>query len=341
LHANDFLQLAQQAGSEAKARATRLLERHLADSGNFAPGHSLVDRPWRHGEYGADETGVVAAVVDHQPVRAGIGWMEQVLARVSELALDTVANANLVLGMLAFGHGDYARAAPALRAASAIFTNGSAIGGEPPRRRFLRGSSLLPLTQPQGRQSSPRPSPSSASCKTRGESALGCSPSAEHCLLSGQYAQAASVLEDSARIARANELEVFHSNALVNLGLAYLELDRLREAASALCEALNTGTTKDNRETIARSLEGLAAPLYPQTSPGLARPCSVQPKVFDTPSAPRLGRRPDSSNRTLQSLRAALGDEHTQQLIQETAALPVNRLLNYDELTTSAPLNAR
>src|SRR5688500_6523743 len=63
----------------------------------------------------------------------------------------------------------------------------------------------------------------------------------------------------SLRHARVVNAEVFLSNALINLGLAHLRLGDPESARARLREAIQHAAVPDNRESLARALDALAA----------------------------------------------------------------------------------
>jgi tetratricopeptide (TPR) repeat protein len=78
-------------------------------------------------------------------------------------------------------------------------------------------------------------------------------------LLHHRYREAIPYLEESLQHARAVNAEVFLSNALINLGLAHLDLGDLESARARLRESVQHAAVPDNRESLARALDALAA----------------------------------------------------------------------------------
>jgi tetratricopeptide (TPR) repeat protein len=78
-------------------------------------------------------------------------------------------------------------------------------------------------------------------------------------LLHHRYRDAIPHLEESIPLARAVRAEVFLSNALINLGLAHLDLGDLESARARLRESVQHAAVPDNRESLARALDALAA----------------------------------------------------------------------------------
>ena len=74
-----------------------------------------------------------------------------------------------------------------------------------------------------------------------------------------RYADAIPHLEEALEHARAVKAEVFLSNALINLGWVYHWLGDLEAARAQLREAAKHAAVPDNRESLGRALEALAA----------------------------------------------------------------------------------
>jgi tetratricopeptide (TPR) repeat protein len=74
-----------------------------------------------------------------------------------------------------------------------------------------------------------------------------------------RYADAIPHLEESLQHARATKAEVFLSNALINLGWVYHWLGDVEAARARLREAVKHAAVPDNRESLSRALEAMAA----------------------------------------------------------------------------------
>jgi tetratricopeptide (TPR) repeat protein len=78
-------------------------------------------------------------------------------------------------------------------------------------------------------------------------------------LLHHRYVDAVPHLEESVELARAVKAKVFVSNALINLGLVQLQLGDLESARQRLRESVKHAAMPDNRVSLARALDALAA----------------------------------------------------------------------------------
>ncbi|WP_158580060.1 ATP-binding protein [Geodermatophilus marinus] len=233
--AGDFV--ADAANFDAAMRT--LLDRDRAAAA--ALGRSLWQFWWLHGLF-----------------RRGIGWMDELSARGSELAAPVQADASLVLGMLTFGLGDGGRALPALRTAVELYRGlgdrhssalaqiplGLLVAGTDPGA----GQELLASAVAAFRQLDEPWGLAFALLSLGGAK-----------LFRDEPEEAVPLLEESVALARRTGTEVFLGNALVNLGLALTERGDLDGAARVLREAFGHGRGVGSRETAARALEGLAS----------------------------------------------------------------------------------
>jgi hypothetical protein len=190
--------------------------------------------------------------------QSGIGWMDEVLTAGSTLTTEERAHAALVLGMLAFGHGDYHTAEPALGtavalheqlgdrhgAATASVALGLIIAATAPDagEAMLRTAtaSFRDLRGPVGpgfRAALPRRGASTSRAVRRSRTATdrkrGGSPLRRRSSLHQQRPDQPRMGTDETREDRA--------------------------AATALREALELAAATDERESIARALDALAA----------------------------------------------------------------------------------
>jgi tetratricopeptide (TPR) repeat protein len=85
-----------------------------------------------------------------------------------------------------------------------------------------------------------------------------------------RYAAAIPHLEESLQHARAIKAEVFLSNALINLGWVYDRLGDVEAARARLREAVRHAAVPDNRESLGRALEAMAAVSVTAGDPELA-----------------------------------------------------------------------
>jgi predicted ATPase len=328
-HAEFFLRFALQVEPEARERWTlRLHQRYLADSANLgAAMRRLIDQ----GDHGrAAEMGLSLWHFwwTHSLFRPGIGWMEAVLAHGTGLTAEERARANLVLGMLAFGYGDYDRATAALRTALDMHDQ---LGD---RRGVATASIPLGLI-------------TAATEHETGEAMLADAVTAFRelrdpwgltfalfslggaLLFRDRFEDAVPLLEESVEAARAANTPLFLGNALVNLGWAYAGLGELDAAVSALHESLEHATAMDNRETTARSLEALAAVALAAGSPDRgALLFGAAEGVRRSIGASVWGADRASHDRTRDALRTQLGDGHASNRIEAGTRLPLDDVLN-------------
>ena len=192
-------------------------------------------------------------------------------ALVDETALSAAerAHARLGLGMLAFGQGDYERAAPALETAIELYTR---LGDVRHMATALvplgviravwdpnGGEDLLAQAADTFRELDDQWGLAFASLNLGG--AL---------LQHHRYADAIPHLEESLQHAREVKAEVFLSNALINLGWVHHWLGDLEAARARLREAVKHAAVPDNRESLGRALEALAAVAVTAGDPELA-----------------------------------------------------------------------
>jgi tetratricopeptide (TPR) repeat protein len=181
-------------------------------------------------------------------------------ALVDETVLDPAerAHAHLGLGMLAFGQGDYERAAPALETAIDLYgqlgdfrhaaTGMVPLGVIQAVWDAKGGEDLLAHAVDTFRELDDAWGVAFASLNLGG--AL---------LLHQRYADAVPHLEEAIQRAGEVKAEVFLSNALINLGWVHHGLGDLEAAKGRLREAVKHAAVPDNRESLGRALEALAA----------------------------------------------------------------------------------
>jgi predicted ATPase len=192
-------------------------------------------------------------------------------ALVDETALSAAerAHARLGLGMLAFGQGDYERAAPALETAIELYSRLGDVRHMATAMVPLGviqavwdpngGEDLLAQAVNTFRELDDQWGLAFASLSLGG--AL---------LQHHRYADAIPHLEESLQHARAVKAEVFLSNALINLGWVHHWLGDVEAARAALREAVKHAAVPDNRESLGRALEALAAVSVTAGDPELA-----------------------------------------------------------------------
>jgi predicted ATPase len=192
-------------------------------------------------------------------------------ALVDETALNPVerAHARLGLGMLAFGQGDYERAAPALETAIDLYTQ---LGDD----RHV-ATALVPLGviravwDPNGGEDLlARAAGTFRELDDQWGLAFASLNLGGALLLHHRYAEAIPHLEECIPLARAVKAEVFLSNALINLGWVHHHLGDVESARAWLREAVKHAAVPDNRESLGRALEALAAVDVSAGDPALA-----------------------------------------------------------------------
>jgi tetratricopeptide (TPR) repeat protein len=259
--------------------------------------------------------------------------VQQALVDESSLSDAERAHARLGLGMLAFGQGDYDRAVPALETAIDLYTQLGDVGHVATALVPLGviravwdpngGEDLLAQAVDTFRELDDQWGLAFASLNLGG--AL---------LQHHRYAEAIPHLEESLEHARAVKAEVFLSNALINLGWVYHWLGDLEAARAQLREAAKHAAVPDNRESLGRALEALAAVDVAAGHPELAATLfgaadgvrrSIGAGVWMTDRV--------SHEQTEAQLRTQLGETAYATAIDRGRSLTVDQLL---ELTTSA-----
>jgi predicted ATPase len=195
--------------------------------------------------------------------------VQQALLDETALSAAERAHAHLGLGMLAFGQGDYERAAPALATAIDLYNELGDVRHKATAMVPLGviqalwdpngGEDLLARAADTFRELDDQWGLAFASLNLGG--AL-----LEH----HRYTEAIPHLEESLQHARAVKAEVFLSNALINLGWVYHWLGNIEAARERLREAVKHAAVPDNRESLGRALEALAAVSVTAGDPKLA-----------------------------------------------------------------------
>jgi predicted ATPase len=199
----------------------------------------------------------------------GVEVVQQALVDETALSAAERAHARLALGLLSFGQGDYGRAAPALETAIDLY---SQLGD----RRHV-ATALVPLglihafRDPNGGEDQLA---QAADVFRELDDEWGLAFASMNLggalLLHHRYRAAIPHLEESIPLARAVRAEVFLSNALINLGLAHFDLGDLESARERLRESVQHAAVPDNRESLARALDALAAVAETTDNPELA-----------------------------------------------------------------------
>lgn len=230
---------------------------------------------------------------------------------------------DFVMGMLAFGQGDFERSSEALNAARVRFEDigdvrGASMAwisigvvdgvlgrGDREGLMFKAVSHLRSMSDDWG-----------AAFALFGLGRL--------LLLKGREHQAVPLLEESVARARAAGSETLLAMALVNLGWSILSIPDVPRAKAAIAESLEQAGKMGNLDSMARALEGLAAVALADGDPrrgldlfgaaeALRRSTGVGVWVPDVPTHGTLAA----------ALRDALGDQVYEQGFESTASLPV------------------
>jgi predicted ATPase len=195
--------------------------------------------------------------------------VQQALDDERSLSAAERAHARLGLGMLAFGQGDYERAAPALETAIDLYTQ---LGDT----RHM-ATALVPLGVIQavwdpkgGEDLLARAADTFRELDDQWGLAFASLNLGGALLLHHRYADAIPHLEESLVHARAVKADVFLSNALINLGWVHHWLGDVEAARARLREAVKHAAVPDNRESLGRALEALAAVTVTAGDPELA-----------------------------------------------------------------------
>jgi predicted ATPase len=253
--------------------------------------------------------------------------MERALGPGLALTDDNRANVRLVLGMMAFGRGDYDRAAAALQPAYDWFVehgdeHGAATASVP----------LGVITAARGRGGGEDALHRAVDAFRRLEDRWGLlfSLLALGSVLVAAHHERAAIapLDEGARIARQIRDDVLLSNALISLGQANLGRGEVSAAGRQLSEALERAVTFGSRETIARALDALAA-LAEQTGDANrgATLFGAAAGLRGALGADVWGIDRTSHDETAQRLRSRLGDGPYDQLVGRGAALALDEVV--------------
>ena len=202
-------------------------------------------------------------------LRESVEVVQQALMDETALSAAERAHARLALGMLAFGQGDYERAAPALETAIQLYT--------PLGDVRHTAMALVPLgviravwDQNGGEDLLAKAADSFRELDDQWGLAFASLNLGGALLLHHQYADAIPHLEESLEHAREVKADVFQSNALINLGWVHYWLGDVEAARARLREAVKHAAVPDDRESLGRALEALAAVAVTAGNPELA-----------------------------------------------------------------------
>jgi len=188
----------------------------------------------------------------------GIQMMKKVLRDERTLSAVERAHVRTGLGMLAFGQGDYEQAGTALATAVDIYTE---LGDT---RRVETASVPLGVIRavrdPEGGEGLlARAVTIFRQLDDPWGLAFSLLSLGGALLLHHKYADAVPYLGESVRLARAMKADIFLSNALINLGLVHHRLGDLESARARLLESVEHASAVDDRQSLARALDALAA----------------------------------------------------------------------------------
>jgi tetratricopeptide (TPR) repeat protein len=188
----------------------------------------------------------------------GVEAAQQALVDETLLSPAERADACLALGMLAFGQGEYERVTPALATAIDLYTQ---LGDA---QHAATASVPLGVIQALGDPDGGEDLLESAADTFRNlDDQWGLAFASLNLggalLLHDRYADAIPHLEETIQHARAVKADVFMSNALINLGWIHHWLGDLESARRRLREAVKHAAVPDNRVSLARALDALAA----------------------------------------------------------------------------------
>jgi tetratricopeptide (TPR) repeat protein len=257
--------------------------------------------------------------------------MEQTLLDESALTGQHCADARLVLGVLAFGRGDYERAVPTLERAMELYDqlgdgHGLAKASIPlgvidAVRYPDRGEDLLERAVEKFRVFDDGWDLAFALFSLGG--AL---------LLHDRDAEAVAPLQESVELARAVNADVFLSHALINLGWVHLRLGDIDPARKQLNESLQHAVVLGSRGSIARALEALAALASEAGNPEQgATMLGAAEGIRRSIGAPVFGTDRTSHEQTAKRLRALLGEATYRSAVDRGSLLTVDEVLKLAE----------
>jgi predicted ATPase len=195
--------------------------------------------------------------------------VQQALHNETALSAAERAHVQLGLGMLAFGQGDYERAAPALETAIDLYNEVGDVRH--------KATAMVPLGviqavwEPNGGENLLAQAVNTfRELDDQWGLAFASLNLGDALLQHHRYADAIPHLEESLQHARAVKAEVFLSNALINLGWVHHWLGDVEAARARLREAVKHAAVPDNRESLGRALEAMAAVSITAGDPELA-----------------------------------------------------------------------
>ena len=188
----------------------------------------------------------------------GVDLVQQALLDETSLTVAERAQVRIALGMLAFGQGNYDVAEPTLSTAMelanqlgdirSVATASVPLGVIRAVKDPTEGEDLVTDAADIFRKLEDQWGLAFALLSLGGAF-----------LLHGRYAEAIPHLEESVELAHAINADVFLSHALINLALVHERLGDLESAGKRLRESVQHAAAVDNRESLSRALEALAA----------------------------------------------------------------------------------
>lgn len=188
----------------------------------------------------------------------GMEWMQRAKACPKPLTPRESADVDFVIGMLAFGHGNYPLAGEALAKAREAYEQ---LG-------YIRGAALTWISlgvvdavagKPEGEQLLWRAVNMLREMSDDWAAAFALFGSARVLLIEGKFSEAVPLLSESSERAQRAGSRTLLSFALVNLGWARMGIGDLAGAKRAMLRSLQEASSMDARESIARAIEAVAA----------------------------------------------------------------------------------
>jgi len=257
----------------------------------------------------------------------GVEVVQEALLDETALSAAERAQAHIALGMLAFGQGDYQSAAPALAMAIDLYTKLGDV------RQTATASVALGVIQAvadtnAGEDMLARAADTFRELDDGWGLAFALLSLGGALLLHHRYVEAIPPLEEGVHLARAAKADTFLSNALINLAWVHQRLGDLESARMRLRESVQHAAALDNRESLARALDALAAIADTAGDPELGATMlgagegirrSIGADVWMTDQA--------SHDETAAKLRTALGDRAYVAATNRGRSLTINQIL--------------
>ncbi len=192
----------------------------------------------------------------HSSFREAIDAMREALQHEEELTGHERLLASLVLGLMAFGHGEEAQAVPYLQTAAA---SPHAQPREVATARIPLGLVLSEQGDDSGVDLLRRAVEEFRALDDGWGLTFALFSLGGALVLLDRDPEALDPLRESVELAERLEADVFLSNALVNLGWALLRTGNAEEAREALLESLDHAARTTSRDSLARGLDALAS----------------------------------------------------------------------------------